>query len=99
MSPKDEARMESHIMTKGLAVLILQRDPEHPRRWLPVMTWGRCLTPMEIHDSRVMLELRALREGAWKLSEFTAFHSKLSMVVSPELRALLKISNKAHPQL
>ena len=99
MSASDEARLESRVTSKGIAVLLLQRDPEHSRRWLPVATWGRCLETLELHESRVMLELRALREGCWKLSEYTAFHPKLSMIVSPELRALLKISNKAHPQL
>ena len=99
MSSDEEARLESWVTSAGIAVLLLQRDPEHPRKWLPVATWGRCLDTLELHESRVMLELKALREGSWKLSEFTAFHSKLSMVVSPELRALLKISNKAHPQL
>ena len=99
MSATDEARLETRVSTNGIAVLLLQKDPEHSRRWLPVSTWGRCLDVMELHESRVMLELKALREGCWKMAEFTAFHSKLSMVVSPELRALLKISNKAHPQL
>jgi hypothetical protein len=45
------------------------------------------------------LELKALREGCWKLSEFTAFASTLTMKVSPQLKALLKIAPKAHPEL
>ena len=46
-----------------------------------------------------MLELKALREGSWKLAEYTTFHSRLTMIVTSELRALLKISPKAHPKL
>ena len=46
-----------------------------------------------------MLELKALREGAWKLQEYTAFHDKLTFVVSPDLRALLKIAHRTHPTL
>ena len=54
---------------------------------------------LEQQESRVLLELRALHEGSWKLGEFTAFSSKLVMRISPELKALLKVSNKAHPEL
>ena len=44
-----------------------------------------------------MLELKALREGAWKLREFTAYSKRLTMKISPHLKALLKVANKAHP--
>jgi hypothetical protein len=54
---------------------------------------------LELEDSRVLLELKALREGCWKLSEFTAYASNLSMKITPELKALLKIAPKAHPEL
>jgi hypothetical protein len=54
---------------------------------------------LELEDSRVLLELKALREGCWKLSEFTAYASNLSIKISPELKALLKIAPKAHPEL
>ena len=63
------------------------------------MTWGRCLEALEQSDSRVLLELKALREGAFKLAEFTAFASHLTMRVSKELHALLKVAHKAHPEL
>ena len=53
----------------------------------------------ESNKSGVMLELRAMREGAWKLQEYSAFHKNLTFVVSPDLRALLKIAHKAHPTL
>lgn len=62
-------------------------------------SWGRCLDTLELEESRVLLELKALREGSWKLSEFTAYAPNLVMKVSPELRALLKIANKANPEL
>jgi len=64
-----------------------------------VASWGRCLEVLEQTESRVLLELKALREGAWKLSEFTAFAPNLVMKVSRDLRALLKIANKANPEL
>ena len=50
-------------------------------------------------ESRVLLELKALREGAWKMGEFMAFSQKLTMQVTPELQALLKVAPKAHPEL
>ena len=40
-----------------------------------------------------MLELKALREGAWKLSEFTAYSKRLTMQISPHLKALLKVAS------
>lgn len=95
----DELRMEARVTPAGLAVVLLQRHPERPREWAPVATWGRCLDALEQSDSRVLLELKALREGAHKLSEFTAFATNLTMRVSKELRALLKIAQKAHPEL
>ena len=33
------------------------------------------------------------------MGEFTAFSQKLTMQVTPELRALLKVAPKAHPEL
>jgi hypothetical protein len=54
---------------------------------------------LELEESRVLLELKALREGSWKLSEFTAHAPRLTMKISRELKALLKIAPKAHPEL
>ena len=62
-------------------------------------SWGRRIEPGERSDSKVVLELKALREGAYKLSRFTAYASKLTMSVSKELKALLKLSKYAHPEL
>ena len=64
-----------------------------------MVTWGRCLEALEQSESRVLLELKALREGAFKLAEFTAFAKHLTMRVSKELRVLLKVAHKAHPEL
>ena len=50
-------------------------------------------------ESRILLELKALCEGAWKMGEFMVFSLKLIMQVTPELRALLKIAPKAHLEL
>ena len=62
-------------------------------------SWGRCLDIMETEESRTLLEAKALQEGSWKLSEYTAFAKNLTYVVSPALRALLKVAPKAHPAL
>ena len=62
-------------------------------------TWGRCLEALEQSDSRVLLKLKALREGAFKLAEFTAFAKHLTMRVSKELHSLLKVAHKAHLDL
>ena len=61
--------------------------------------WGRCLEALEQLDNCVLLELKALREGAYKLSELTAFTKHLTMRVSKELCALLKVAHKVHPKL
>ena len=91
--------MEACVSMTGIVVILLQWHPEHARQWAPVGTWGRCLEALEQSDSRVLLELKALREGAFKLAEFTAFAKHLTMRVSKELRALLKVAHKAHPEL
>ena len=66
---------------------------------MPVATWGCCLEALKQSDSRVLLKLKALREGAYKLLEFTAFAKHLTMRVSKELRMPLKVVRKAHPEL
>ena len=66
---------------------------------MPVASWGRCLEPLEKMESRVLLELKALHEGAWKMGKFMAFSQQLTMQVTPELQALLKVAPKAHPEL
>jgi hypothetical protein len=86
-------------MPTGIAVVLLQRNPEHRLRWLPVASWGRRLDTMELEDSRVLLELKALREGCWKLNEYVSYSTRLTMKISPDLRALLKIANRANPEL
>ena len=50
-------------------------------------------------ESRVLLELKALHEGTWKMGKFMAFSQQLIMQVTPELRALLKVVPKAHQEL
>ena len=47
----------------------------------------------------VMLEVKALREGAWKMACYTANHTDLVMKVSLDLKKLLKLSKYAHPEL
>ena len=91
--------METRVSSRGIAALLLQRHPGKPRTWTPIASWGRCIEPLEKMESRVLLELKALHEGAWKMGEFTAFSQKLTMQVTPELRALLKVTLKAHREL
>ena len=91
--------MEARVTIIGILVILLQQHVERPLEWVPVAMWGRCLEALEQSDSRVLLELKALREGTYKLSEFTAFAKHLTMRVSKELRALLKVAHKAHPEL
>ena len=54
---------------------------------------------MEAQESHVILELKALQEGAWKLAECIAYHKNLAFVVSRDLQALLKFTHKAHPEI
>ena len=54
--------------------------------------------PRTVGQSRPSRAEGATR-GRLKLSEFTAFAKHLTMRVSKELRALLKVAHKAHPEL
>ena len=99
MDPNVELRMETRVQRTGLAVVLLQRNPDHRLKWCPVASWGRTLDAIEQEESRVLLELKAAREGCWKLSDFTAYASQFTLKVSPELKALLKVAHKAHPGL
>ena len=54
---------------------------------------------MEAKESRVILELKVLQESACKLAEYTTYHKNLVFVVSKDLRPLLKIAHKAHPEI
>ena len=94
-----ELRMETRVSSCGIAALLLQQHLDKPRTWMPVASWGRCLKPLEKMESCVLLELKALREGTWKMVKFTAFSQNLTMQVTPELRALLEVAPKAHPEL
>ena len=91
--------METRVSSHGIATLLLQRHPGKPRTWTPTASWGRCLEPLEKMESHVLLKLKALREGAWKMGKFMAFSQNLTMQVTPELRALLKVMLKAHLEL
>ena len=66
---------------------------------MPVASWGRCLELLEKMESCILLELKALHEGAWKMGKFMAFSQQLTIQVTPELRALLKVMPKAHLEL
>ena len=46
-----------------------------------------------------MLEVKALREGSWKMARYMANHMDLVMRVSPDMKKFLKLSKNAHPEL
>ena len=69
----EELRMETRVSSHGIAALLLQQHPGKPRTWMPIASWGHCNEPLEKIESRVLLKLKALREGAWKMGEFMAF--------------------------
>ena len=49
---------------------------------MPVESWGHCLDPLEELESRVLLELNALHEGACKMGESMVFSQHLAMQVT-----------------
>ena len=56
---------------------------------MPVASWGHCLEPLEKLESHVLVDLKALHEGTWKVGEFMAFSQYLVMHITLELCALL----------
>jgi hypothetical protein len=43
MSVEEEVRVETWVVRDGLAVILLQRNPEKRTQWLLVASWGRVL--------------------------------------------------------
>ena len=66
---------------------------------MPVASWGYCLELLEKLESHILLELKALHKGTWKMGKLIAFSQHLVMQVTLELCALLKVVPKAHPEL
>ena len=60
---------------------------------------GPLLGALEKLESRILLELKALCEGTWKMGEFTAFSQHLVMQATLELHILLKVVPKVHLEL
>ena len=58
---------------------------------MPLTNWGRCLELLEKLESCILLELKALHKGAWKMGVVMEFSQHLVMQVTLELHALLKI--------
>ena len=50
-------------------------------------------------ESHVLIKLKAVHEGTWKMGKFMAFSQQFTMQVTLELRALLKVVPKAHLEL
>ena len=57
---------------------------------MPVVSWSHCLEPLEKLESHLLLELKALQEGTWKMGKFMVFSQYLVMQVTLELCALFK---------
>ena len=66
---------------------------------MPIASWGHCLEPLKKIESCILLELKALHKGTWKMGKFMAFFQQLTKQVTLELRALLKVVLKAHLEL
>ena len=62
-----ELRMETRVSSRGIATLLLQQHLGKPRTWMPIASWGCCLELLKKMESCVLLELKALHEGAWKM--------------------------------
>ena len=92
-------RMETRISRNGKAALLLQQYPDKPRTWTPMASCGHWLEPLEKLESCILLELKALHKGAWKMGKFMAFSQNLVIQVTLELCSLLKVVPKAHPEL
>ena len=90
---------EAHITIMAIAVVPLQWHTDQPREWVPVSICGCCLEALKQSESRILLELKVLCKGAYKLLEFTAFAKHLTMRVCKELHTLLKVAHKVHPEL
>ena len=82
-----ELCMEACITMIGIMVALLQQHPERPREWALLATWEHCLEALKESDSHILLSLKVLCEGAFKLLKFTAFLKHLTMRVSRELHA------------
>ena len=93
----EELRMETRVSSCGIAALLLQRHPGKPRTWTPVASWGRCLKPLEKMESRILLELKALHEGAWKMGKFMAFSPKPYYAGHTGVAGLLEGNAKGTP--
>ena len=59
---------------------------------MPMANWGHCLKLLEMLESHILLELKTLQEGAWKIGKFTAFSQHLIVQIMLELLALLKVA-------
>ena len=57
-------------------------------------SWGHCLEPMEKLEIYILLELKTLHKGNWKVDTIVAFSQQLIMQVMPELYTLLKLTSK-----
>ena len=66
---------------------------------MPVASWGQSLELLEKLESHVLLELKALHEGTWKMGEYMAFSQHLVIKVTPEPCTLLKVMPKVHLEL
>ena len=76
--------------------MVLQCHLEKTQNWLPMVSLGHCLESLEELESCILLKLKALLKGTWKIGNFTAFPQHLVMQVILELHSLLKVTPNAH---
>ena len=57
------------------------------------------MEPLEKLESHILLELKALCEGSWKMGKFMVFSQHYVMQVTPELCTLLKVTLKSYLEL
>lgn len=57
--PALPVRAEARLVPDALALLMLQKNPEKPREWLPVASWSRLFNAQERTTPVPMLEAKA----------------------------------------
>ena len=62
-------------------------------------SWDHCFEVQKKLESHVLLELKALGEGTWKMAKFMVFSHRLVLQVTLELHILFKVASKAYPEL
>ena len=57
-------RIETRVSSHGIAALLSQCRLDKLQTWMPMVSWGHCLEPLEKLDSCILLELEVLHGGS-----------------------------------